>query len=95
MSFSSYQSNVSSFLGGCPNFPFFDNLAQKARTLKHYKIGVAAIFFEKNIWVTKRPFLDQKNKIHKFQLSFFVAYFLLYQQQKTPKTAETPIFIVF
>ena len=24
----------SSFLGGCPKFPFFDNLAQKARTQK-------------------------------------------------------------
>ena len=22
------------FLGGCPKFPFFDNLAQKTRTLK-------------------------------------------------------------
>ena len=29
----SYQSNFS-FLGGCPKFPFFDNLAQKERTLK-------------------------------------------------------------
>ena len=31
--FFSYQSNFS-FLGGCPKFPFFDNLAQKARTPK-------------------------------------------------------------
>ena len=30
----SYQWKFSSFLGGCPKFPFFDNLAQKARTLK-------------------------------------------------------------
>ena len=27
----------SSLLGGCPKFGFFDNLAQKVRTLKHYK----------------------------------------------------------
>ena len=30
----SYQWKFSSFLGGCPKFPFFDNLAQKARTQK-------------------------------------------------------------
>ena len=36
-----------------------------------------------------------KNQIHKFQLSFLFACFLLYQQQKTPNIAETPIFIVF
>ena len=30
----SYQWKFSFFEGGCPKFPFFDNLAQKARTQK-------------------------------------------------------------
>ena len=30
----SYQSNFSFAFGGCPNFPFFDNLAEKTRTQK-------------------------------------------------------------
>ena len=33
MSFSIIRQNFF-FLGGCPKFPFFDNLAQKAHTLK-------------------------------------------------------------
>ena len=37
----------------------------------------------------------QKNQIHKSQLSFFICLFLLFHQQKTQKSAETPIFIVF
>ena len=36
----------------------------------------------------------QKNPNQKFQLSFFLAFFL-FQKQKTQKSAETPIFIVF
>ena len=92
----SYQSKFSSFLGGCPKFPFFNNLAQKARTLKHYKNRCfSKLFFEKNICVTKRPFLDQKNLNSEIPVIVFFACFLLFQQQKTPNIAETPIFIVF
>ena len=40
-------------------------------------------------------FLGQKIQIQKFQLSLFVCLFLLFQQQKTLKLAETPIFIVY
>ena len=36
----------------------------------------------------------QKTQIQKFQLSFLFAFFL-FQQQKTPKLTEIPIFIVF
>ena len=36
----------------------------------------------------------KKNQIQKFQLSFMFCFFL-FQQQKTPKLTETPIFIVF
>ena len=37
----------------------------------------------------------QKTQIQKFQLSFFFLPFFLFQKQKTQKSAETPIFIVF
>ena len=38
--------------------------------------------------------LEKKTQIQKFQLSYFLAFFL-FQKQKTQKSAETPIFIVF
>ena len=31
-----------SLFGGCPEFPFFDNLAKKRAPQKNYKIGVSA-----------------------------------------------------
>ena len=40
-------------------------------------------------------FGQQKIQILKFQLSFFLLPFFLFQKQKTQKSAETPIFIVF
>ena len=93
----SYQSNVSFFGGGCPKFPFLTTWPKKrARPKTLLQIGVSADFFENNICVTKRPFLDQKkNQIQKFQLSVFFAYFLRFQQQKAQKVVKTPIFIVF
>ena len=40
---------IFSFFGGCPKFPFFDNLAKKARTQKTlFKIGVSATHFVEN-----------------------------------------------
>ena len=60
------------------------------------KIGVSGpFFFGKQMCVTKRPFLDQKKpKFINFSYHFFCL-FLLFQQQKNPTIAETPIFIVF
>ena len=85
------------FLTGYPKIAFFDTLAQKTRTQKHYKNrGFSLFFFGKKLCVTKRPFLDKKKtQIQKFQLSFFFLPFFLFQKQKTQKSAETPIFIVF
>ena len=58
----SYQSKFSFFLTGYPKIAFFDTLAQKTRTQKHYKNrGFSLFFFGKKLCVTKRPFLDQKN----------------------------------
>ena len=58
------------------------------------KIGVSARHFLKNRYASRnRHFWTKKSQIQTFQLSFF-GLFLLFQQ-KTPKLAETPIFIVF
>ena len=63
------------FFGGCPKFPFFDNLAQKARTPKHYKIGVSAKHFLKNRCASRNGHFGEKNQIQKFQLSILFASF--------------------
>ena len=90
----SYQSFFS-FFGGCSKFPFFDHLAQKARTKKKNKNRCfSKAFFEKQMCITKRPFLDKKTQTQKFQLSFFCCFFLLLQQQKTQKFAETLFYSV-
>ena len=72
---------------------FWQILAQKARTKKHYKNrGFRALFFWKAD--VRHETLDQKIP-NSFQLSFFFACFIIFQQHKTQKLAETPIFIVF
>ena len=73
----------------------FWQLGQKnAHPKKHYKNrGFSKAFFEKQICVTKRPFLDKKSQIQKFQLSFFFfCLFLLFQQQKNTKISWNPYF---
>ena len=60
------------------------------------KIEVLGPFFLNSCCASRNGhFWTKKPKIYKFQLSFFLPYFLLFQQQKTQKSAETPIFIVF
>ena len=91
MSFSVISQFFLFFLGGCPKFSFFDNLAQKTRTLKHYKIGVLA-FFEKNICVTKRPFLDQKNQNPEIPVIIFLPVFFFFSTTKNTKHCRNPYF---
>ena len=69
--------------GGCPKFPFVDNLAQKARTLRHYNKGVSAVFFEKNICVTKRPIFEQKKpKFWNSSYLLFLPVFFSFNKKK-------------
>ena len=78
------------------NFPFLTPWPRKRAPKNTIKIGVSGPFFLKSSCVSRNGrFWTKKPKIYKFQLSFFFAYFLLFQKQKTPKSAETPIFIVF
>ena len=62
-----YQSMFSFLLVGVQKFPLFDNLAKKTAPQNTIKIGVSARHFEKEMCVTKRPFLDN---------------FFFFQQQK-------------
>ena len=63
------------FLVGVQKFPFLTTWPRKRAPPKHYKNrGFSTPIFEKQLCVTKRPFLDKKNKIHKFQLSFFLPF---------------------
>ena len=90
-----YQSIFSFVFGGCPKFSFLDNLAKKARTQKHYKNrGFSKAFFEKQICVTKRPFLDKKIPSSEIPVIILFCLFSL-STTKTPKLTETPIFVVF
>ena len=76
--------------------PFFDTLAQKTHTQKHYKNRGFSLFFWKEAMRHETAIFGQKKtQIQKFQLSFFFLPFFLFQKQKTQKSAETPIFIVF
>ena len=85
------------FLGWLLKISLFLHLGPESLNLKNtIKIGVSGPFFLKSSCVSRNGrFWTKKPKIYKFQLSFFFAYFLLFQQPKTQKSAETPIFIVF
>ena len=81
----SYQSKFSFFLTGYPKIAFFDTLAQKTRTQKHYKNrGFSLFFFGKKLCVTKRPFLDKKNPNSEIPvIIFFLAFFSLSKTKNT------------
>ena len=59
------------------NSLFLTTWPRKHAPPKHYKNrGFSTPIFEKQLCVTKRPFLDKKTQIQKIQLSFCFAYFL-------------------
>ena len=83
------------FLTGYPKIAFFDTLAQKTRTQKHYKnTGFSLFFGEKVMRHETAIFGQKKNPNSEIPVIIFFAFFL-FQKQKTQKSAETPIFIVF
>ena len=87
----SYQSNFSFFGGGVSKNCLFWLLGpENAHPQNTIKIGVSAYFLKKKLCVTKRPFLDQKNPNPEIPVIISFCLFL-FQQQKTPKLAETPI----
>ena len=73
----------------------FWQLGPESAPPKHYKNrGFSTPIFENSYASRDGHFWTKKTQIHKFQLSFFWGLFLLFQQQKTQKSAETPIFII-
>ena len=84
----SYQSKFSVF-SVLSQKPFFDNLAQNARTLQNtIKIGASEnTFSKKNCYASRNGhFWTQKTQIQKFQLSFFFCHVFLLFQQKCSET---------
>ena len=81
---------------GYPKIAFFDTLAQKTRTQKHYKNrGFSQFFFWKKVMRHETAIFGQKNPNSEIPVIIFFLAFFLFQKQKTQKSAETPIFIVF
>ena len=94
MSFSVISQNFL-FFGWVSKIPFFDNLAQKTRTLKHYKNRCfSKLFLKKKHMRHETAIFGPKNQSSEIPVIIFLPVFL-FQQQKTPKIAETLIFIVF
>ena len=64
--------------------PFSTTWPRKRAPPKHYKNrGFSTPIFEKQLRVMKRPCLDNKKKIQKFQLSFFGALFFSVNKKYT------------
>ena len=83
------------FFGGCPKCPFLTTWPKKRPTTKHYKSWVfSKAFFEKQMCVTKRLFLDKKQNL-KVQLSFLLPILFSFNKRKIQKLAETPILKCF
>ena len=91
----SYQSIFLIFLVGVQNFPFLTTWPRKRAPPKHYKNrGFSKPIFEKQMCVTKRPFLDKKNPNSEIPVIIFCLFFS-FNNKKHKNAAETPIFIVF
>ena len=90
----SYQSKFSFFLTGYPKIAFFDTLAQKTRTQKHYKNrGFSLFFFGKKLCVTKRPFLDKKNPNSEIPVIIFFSCLFFSFKNKKHKNLLKPLFL--
>ena len=95
-SFSVISQNFLFFWQGIQKLPFLTPWPRKRAPKNTIKIGVSACFFLERSYASRNGhFWTKKTQIHKFQLSFFFLPFFLFQKQKTQKSAETPIFIVF
>ena len=87
----SYQSKFSFFLTGYPKIAFFDTLAQKTRTQKHYKNRGFSFFLERSYASRNGHFWTKKTQIQKFQLSFFSCLFS-FSKTKNTKICWNPYF---
>ena len=81
--------------GGVQKLPFLTTWPRKRAPPKHYKNrGFSLFFFEKSYASRNGHFWTKKPKSRNSSYNFFLPFFL-FQQQKTPKLAETHIFVVF
>ena len=84
-----------SFLGGCPNFPFFWQLGPKnAHPQNTIKIGVSAnFFFLKKTYASRNGHFWTKKTNPEIPVILFLPIFFSFNNKKQ-KVAETPIFSV-
>ena len=71
------------FFGGCPKFPFFWQLGKKARTQKHYKIGVSENI--KNSSESRNGHFGQKKPNPEIPVIIFFAFSFSFNNNKTHK----------
>ena len=90
-SFSVISQNFLSFWQGIQKLPFLTPWPRKRAPKNTIKTGVSACFFGKKLCVTKRPFLDKKTQIQKFQLLFFLAFFS-FSKTKNTRICWNPYF---
>ena len=92
-SFSVISQNFLFFWQGIQKLPFFDTLAQKTRTQKHYKNrGFSLFFLERSYASRNGHFWTKKTQIQKFQLSFFFWLFFSFKNKKH-KNLLKPLFL--
>ena len=76
------------------NISLLTTWPKSAHPPKHYKNrGFNKAFFEKQMCITKRPFLDKKTK-PEIPVIIILPSLFSFNKKKTQTLAETPIFIV-
>ena len=74
---------ISQFLVGVQKFSFLTTWPKKRAPKKHYKNrGFSNPFFEKQLWVTKRPCLDNKKTNPEIAVSIFFTFFFSFNNKK-------------
>ena len=86
-------SQIFPFFWWVSKISFFDNLAKKRAPQKHYKNrGFSNPFSGNQFWVTKRPFLDQKNPNPEIPVIIFLLPFSSLTTTKNTKISWNPYF---
>ena len=89
-SFSVINQNFFFSWGGVQKLPFLTTWPRKRAPPKHYKNRAFSLFFLKKVMRHETAIFGQKNPNPEIPVIIFFCLFL-FQQQKTPKLAETPI----
>ena len=78
--------------GGVQKLPFLTTWPRKRAPPKHYKNRGFSLFFEKKLYVTKRPFSDLKNPNPEIPVIIFFLPFFSLSTTKNTKISWNPYF---